>query len=75
LVAPENFVLLPHFLDPLPGHLVEGVILHGLDEQVGQRPHQRIDTVWRVACANPIEIRRERAHLVLQLVEVFKTFR
>src|SRR5438477_3755580 len=27
-------LLLPHFLDPLPGQLVEGVILHWLDEQV-----------------------------------------
>src|SRR5690242_21938175 len=43
-------VLLPHFLDPLPGHLVEGVILHWLDQELSQRPHQRIDAVWGVAC-------------------------
>src|SRR5689334_4317387 len=62
-------VLLPHFLDPLPGHLVEGVILHWLDQELSQRPHQRIDAVWGVACPGPIEIRREGAHLVLQLGE------
>jgi hypothetical protein len=27
-------VLLPHFLDPLPGHLVEGVMLHWLDQEL-----------------------------------------
>src|SRR5438067_191787 len=34
---------------------------------VRQCPYPRIDTVWRVAGARPIEIRREGAHLVLQL--------
>src|SRR5207237_6055849 len=36
-------VLLPHFLDPLPSQLVEGVILHWLDEEVSQCPHQCVD--------------------------------
>src|SRR5436190_18069486 len=58
-------LLLPHFLNPLPRQLVEAVIQ--LYQELGQRPHQRIDTVWRVACPNPIEITRESAHLVFQL--------
>src|SRR5438309_8465259 len=60
-------LLLPHFLNALPGYLVKSVILHRRDQELGQPPYQSIDTVWRVAGARPIEIAREGAHLVLQL--------
>src|SRR5215469_17227452 len=40
---------------------------HRLDQQFGQPPHQRIETVRRVACPSPVKVGGEGAHLVLQL--------
>jgi hypothetical protein len=42
---------------------------HRLDEEVAQRPDQRIDPVWRESRSLTVKIRRERALLILKCRE------
>src|SRR5207237_9177291 len=54
---------------PLPHVLEMPLARHRLDEEVGQRPDQRIDPVWRETSSLTVKIRRERALLILKCRE------
>jgi hypothetical protein len=65
----RRLVLLLQRRCALAGELEDTVIGHRLDQELSQRPYQRIHTGWRVACPSPVKLRREGAHLVFQLGE------
>src|SRR6516225_8569280 len=58
--------LLDHRLGPLTRNLIGGVARHPLDQQFGECPHQRVDTVRRIACRSSVKIAGKTTLLVFE---------